>query len=444
MSSRLVIALLLFSSFTGCRRPEPARGQAPAEDKGVAAVAVVKPEKKTVRRVVDQPAQNVEAFQHAPLYAKIPGYVGKLHVDIGDRVKAGQPLLDLAVPEMDIELKQKEALLLQAKAEVELAERNLDAAEASLKSGEAMVKQAESGRARARAEQMRVKSQHERLSKAGNVVNPESITEARFALDAAAATLEEVEAKVTAAKASRDESQAKRDKAKADVEVMKARRDVAEAGRDHSRAMLAYGRITAPFTGVVTKRHVDVGHFVQPAGTPGKPEPLLTIECMDKMRVWVLVPELEALWINRQLTGTTTPEVRIHGTGLGGNLLRGTLARSSFALDPRTRTLRTEIDLDNKEGLLRAGMYVYASIRLERKNVWTLPLSAVRRNEGIVTCFRVEGGKARTMALLVGLEGGGLIEVLKKQVGEGWEEVTGKEEIIANPPAGMKDGDEVR
>jgi RND family efflux transporter MFP subunit len=275
------------------------------------------------------------------------------------------------------------------------------------------------------------------------VINPETITEARFAVDAARASLEEVEAKVTAAKAARDESQARRDKARADVEVMKARRDVAEAGRDHVKAMIGYRQITAPFAGVITRRNVDVGHFVQPAGTAGKPEPLLVVERVDKMRVWVLVPELEALWVNRELASATSPEVRIHGEGLGGRLLRGTLARTSYALDPRTRTLRAEIDLDNNEGLLRAGMYVYASITLQRHGVWTLPLSAVRKNGGVVTCFRVIDGKAQSVRLLVGLEGGGLIEVLKMQASSGWQEITGQEQIVANPPAAMKDGQEV-
>jgi RND family efflux transporter MFP subunit len=432
-SSLFVVVALL----AGCARPAPPPAAVAAE-KEAPKLATVKPEKKTVRRLVDQPAQNVEAFQHAPLYAKIAGYVKKLNVDIGDRVKAGQPLVELHVPEMDVELKQKEAALLQATAEVRLAESSLKAAEAALKSGTAMVTQAESGRARARAEQARAESQHERLGKVGNaVLNPETMNESRFSLEATKAARDEVEAKVMSAKASCEECAARRDKAMADVEVARARREVAEADRDHTKAMMAYRTITAPFAGVVTRRNVDVGHFVQPAGS-GKPEPLVTVERVDKMRVWVLVPELEAMWVNRELQGAAPPEVRVHGDGLGGRLLKGTVARSSVALDPRTRSLRAEIDLDNAEGLLRAGMYVYASVQLERKDVWTLPLSAVRRSEGVVTCFVMENGKPVATRLQVGLEGGGLIEVLKKQQGDGWAEITGNEEVVANPPAGLK------
>lgn len=434
MRSSLFIAAALIA---GCMRPAPPAAVG-TDEKEAPKLATVKPEKKTVRRVVDQPAQNVEAFQHAPLYAKIAGYVKKLHVDIGDRVKEGQPLVALAVPEMDVELKQKEAALMQAAAEVELARSSLKAAEAGLKSGAALVTRAESGRARAKAEQARAESQHDRLSKIGNtVLNPETMNESRFSLDAAKAARDEVEAKVIASKASCEECAAKRDKASADVEVAKAKREVAEAARDHVKAMMTYRTIVAPFAGVVTRRNVDVGHFVQPAGS-GKPEPLVTVERVDKMRVWVLVPELEALWINRALGTTSSPEVRVHGEGLGGRLLKGTLARSSFALDPRTRSLRAEVDLANEEGLLRAGMYVYARIQLEREGVWTLPLSAVRKNEGVATCFVVESGKPVPTRLVIGLEGGGLVEVLKKQAGDGWADVTGSEEVVANPPTGMK------
>ncbi|MFO0843841.1 MAG: biotin/lipoyl-binding protein [Gemmataceae bacterium] len=151
--------------------PRPATPPAAPGDaeKEAPKLATVRPQKKTVRRTGSiSRAQNVEAFQHAPLYAKIPGYVKRVHVDIGHRVRAGEPLVELDVPEMDVELKQKEAALLQATAEVELAQSSLKAAEAALKSGQAQVTlRAESGRARVRAEQARVQSQHERLSKVG-------------------------------------------------------------------------------------------------------------------------------------------------------------------------------------------------------------------------------------------------------------------------------------
>ena len=435
--------LFLLICLAGCSRgaPPPA---APTGESSAPALTTVRPQKKTVRRVVDQPAQNVEAFQQAPLHSKIAGYVSRMNVDIGDAVKANQVLVELSVPEMVLEVRQKAAALVQGEAEVKLADSSLAAAEAALKSAAAQVRQAESGRARARAELKRVESQHERLMKVGGtVLNPETLNESRFALDSAKALQDEVEAKVQSAQAARDEGRAKRDKAAADVEVARAKRDVARASRDHAEAMLEYARVKAPFDGVVTRRYVDAGHFVQPATASSKGDPLVTVDRRDKVRVSVLVPELEALWVSRQL-GEKPLEGRVHGEGLGGRVLRGAVARSAFGLDARTRTLRAEIDLDNKEGLLRPGMYVYASIPLERAGVWALPSSSVQRSEGVVSCFTAEGGKARRLGLLVGLEGGGLVEVLKKQSGDGWADVTGEEEVVANPPAGMTEGQAVR
>jgi RND family efflux transporter MFP subunit len=444
MTRIIAIAFILVTFLTGCQRfratsPAASSSEAPTAP----SIKLVRPEKKTVTRLIEQPAQNVEGFQQAPLYAKIAGYVHKLNVDIGDRVTTNQILVELSVPELDVELKQKEAMLAQADAEVQLAIKSLSAARSSVKSAAALVKQAESGRTRAKAEQQRVRSQHDRLMKVGSgVVNPETLSESQFALDAAKAQVDEVEAKVLSAQAAHDESQARCEKAEADVEVMKARRDVARASRDQVQTMIEYTRIRAPFDGIVTKRCTDIRHFVQPTSASAKGEPLVVVERSDKFRVWVLVPELEALWVNRELSGARPPAASIHGEGLSGRVLQGKLARSSFALDLKTRTLRTEIDLDNREGLLSPGMYVHARIKLERPNVWALPLSAVRKSEGTVSCFRVESGKVRTIRLLVGLEGNGLIEVRKKQSasGEGWEDLTGQEEIVASPPATMADG----
>ncbi|MFO0928814.1 MAG: efflux RND transporter periplasmic adaptor subunit [Gemmataceae bacterium] len=390
---------------------------------------------KTVHRVLERPAQNVEAYQQTPLVAKLAGYVGKLNVDIGDRVNAGQVLVELTIPELDVELKQKDALVRQAEAEGQQAVKALAAAEAGLKSAEAVVRQYESTRTRARAEQTRARSQSERLTRAGSagVVDPESAAEARFGAEAAQAGVDEADAKIRAAEALRTEAAARRDKAAADLDAARARVDVAAANRDHTRALLDYTHIRAPFKGVVTKRQVDVGHFVQPAGG-GKGEPLLTVERIDRMRVWLPVPEQEALWLALDRHAGGKIPVLIRGDGLGGRALRGTLARSAFALDPRTRTLRAEVDLPNPDELLHPGMYVHASIELEATG-WTLPASAVQKRDGAVQCVVLDAGKAVPLPLLIGLESDGVVQVLKKQKrgGDGWDELTGTEEVVARP-----------
>ena len=101
-------------------------------------VTAARPVRKTLRLESVQPGQ-IEAFEQTPLFAKLPGYVEKLHVDIGDRVEANQLLVELFLPELKDELRQKEAAVVQAQAEIELAAAAVRAAEAAVATAQANV-----------------------------------------------------------------------------------------------------------------------------------------------------------------------------------------------------------------------------------------------------------------------------------------------------------------
>src|SRR5581483_2312990 len=131
----LAACFLLFAA--GCQRPAvvPARADAKAEAPAApSALATVRPERQTVRHTIEQPGR-VEAFEETPLYARLSGYVKQVRVDIGDAVKEGDVLAELAVPEMDVELTQKEALVKQADAELKLARDSVAVAEAEHRRG---------------------------------------------------------------------------------------------------------------------------------------------------------------------------------------------------------------------------------------------------------------------------------------------------------------------
>jgi RND family efflux transporter MFP subunit len=390
---------------TGCQRPAPAATpqEQAAAPRAEATVRVVRPERKAVRHPIEQPGYNIEAFQETPLYAKITGYVQKWNVDIGDRVKKDQVLAELYVPEMAADVRQKEAAVKQAGAQVRQAEAAVLTAEAQL------------GRA---------KSQYERLSQSGRTgaISQEAVEETRLGYEAARAGLE---------------------KARADVTAAEAQKGVAEASRDSAQIMLQYAKILAPYDGVVTQRSINTGDFVQPAGTGARGLPLYTVDQVDPVRVFVNVPGADAAWIK------DGDRVTLRLQGAGGEPFQGKVTRNARSLDPRTRTLRTEVDIPNPEGKLLPGMYVQASIVVEHRNAWTLPAAAVVTEGDQTFCFRVADGKAVRTPLQVGLRGGGLVEVLKKQVKspspgeEGrWEDVTGDEEIVADP-AGLSDGQPV-
>jgi RND family efflux transporter MFP subunit len=365
-------------------------------------VTVVHPERRTVRRLIQQPGYNIEPYQRTPIYAKLAAYVGKVRADIGDRVEKGQVLAVLRIPELEMELQQKEAAVRQAEAEIT---------------------QAQAAVLRARAEHRRAQSQYERMARLGQsgVTDRENIEETRFGFEAAEAAVA---------------------KAQADVTVARARRDVAKADRDHVKALLGYTEVVAPFKGVVTQRRVDVDHFVQPADASGKGEPLFVVDQTDPVRVFVNVPELEAVWV------TEGAKTVIRAQARPGMQFEGQVTRTSRALSPRERTLRTEIDLPNPQDRLLPGTFVYATIVAEHRGVWSLPVAAVVTKGDESFCYRVSDGRVRQTPLQVGLRGETFVEVLKQQVArEGaparWDDPTGREVIVSNPPQDLKDGQAV-
>src|SRR5437660_7553009 len=133
------VSMVLLGAVSGCnRQPAASRDEAAAPE--APEVKVVRPKKKDVRRPVERPGYNIEAYERTPLYAKIPGYIQKWNFDIGDRVRKDDLLAELDIPEMAVELKQKEATVRQAAAEIE---------------------QAHAAKQRAEADQERAKSQYE-------------------------------------------------------------------------------------------------------------------------------------------------------------------------------------------------------------------------------------------------------------------------------------------
>jgi len=387
----------------GCQgTPEPtdtkqqtAQAAEPAGPKFI----VVKPKRETVRRWIKRPGYNVEAYQSTAIYSKISGYVLKWDFDIGAPVSRGTVMAELRVPEMEVDVQRQEALVKQARAEIQ---------------------QARAAKLWAQAEERQTKAQYERLVKVGNtVIAQENMDENRYRFEA---------------------TQAAVIKAEADVKAAEARLLVAEKSRDHARTLWQYAEIRAPFKGVVTRRMVNEGDFVQPpAGT--KTEPLFVVDQVDPVRVFVHVPDVDAVWITKR----STAKIR----SLPGKEFQGKVTRTAQSLDPGTRTLRTEIDLPNPNGELLPGMYVSVRILLERADVWSLPRSAVIIEDETVYCYRLDNGKALRTRLRIGLEGDERVEIMQKESRPAskteamWESFTGDERILTGDLSAVKDGEEV-
>jgi RND family efflux transporter MFP subunit len=428
----------LLAGVAGCTKSSPL----PVKTKKIPEVAVVHPSRTSLYWTIRQPG-SIEAFEEAPIFPKIAGYVEEWKVDIGDHVRKGQLLAKLWVPETAANLRQKEATVNRDEAQIVLAQAALKAAEANVTKAEANLRLAEASQAKAEANAIRWQLQYKRdtpLARRGAIsVQDFEITTDQYQTMTAAKN--EAIAGVAAAKAALAESKALRDRSAADVRLAESNLRAAQADRDSAAAILNYARIEAPFDGVITRRTISRGDFVQPPSTAPQ-QPLYVIHRRDLMRIFVEVPESEAVWV----TEKTPANIRI--PVLQDREFTGTVRRMSYSLKRQSRTLLAEIDLPNPGDLLRSGMYAYAAIQVERSNILTLPAAAVATqgdvNEGYEDfCFLWENGKVRRTPIKIGSRGEGQVEVLKKQVQGAWEDFTGEEMVVKGELSSLSDGQEV-
>jgi RND family efflux transporter MFP subunit len=404
-------------------------------------VTPINPVRKTLVRYCEQPGQ-ISALEQTPVFAKVSGYVRRVLVDIGDKVKGpvydgnslkepGDLLAQIDVPELEKELAEKEALVRQSQSEIEQARAAVKVAEAMYASSQAAVDEAHATVERVDADYARWKSELARISDLASrqAVTDKLVDETQNKFRAAEATRKEVSAKIQSAKAHLAESEALIVKAKADVDATQAKLEVAEAERDRVQTLHGFAEIRAPFDGVVAERGVDTGHLVN-AGAAAK-EALFVIVRPETVRIFVDVPEIDAVHIQ------TNAEANIRMPSLAGDGVQGKVTRTAWVLNQATRTLRTEIDVPNEEGRLRPGMYAYARLKVaERPDVLTLPKSALMIQGGQTSCWRIEtDGTLRRTVIQTGLESGGEYEIVSG--------LNGDENIIGVNVGAFREGQQV-
>ena len=274
------------------------------------------------------------------------------------------------------------------------------------------------------------------------MVDSETRDETLNELKAAESARDETEAKVTSATAAREESAAQLTKAVADVAVAEARLQVAEADRRLAQTMLDYRQIKAPFDGLVSQRHVHTGHLLK-AGAGDGGEPPFVLVRTDRARIFVEVPEAEAVFVRPGSPAT------LHTRAAHGQDIEAKVQRISWILDPANRTLRAEIEMPAGD-LVRPGMYASAVIRVEHPPTWTLPAGAVVVKDEAAFCYQVDNGTVRRTPIRIGARNGTHVEVLELETaatssaGEPrWQAFSGAEQIVLSNPAVLKDGETV-
>jgi HlyD family secretion protein len=435
--SFLVLALSAAAAMVGCQRPHPTPADDDESGPPKARVTVIAPERKTLVRTIELPGR-AEAYEVAPLFAKVTGYVTKIPVDIGDKIRGpqqdepGTVLCELLVPELREELAQKTATVAQRKAEVQQADAGVKLAEAGLRSAQARVQEAQASVAKEEAQFSRWKSEFERVAQLAEsgAVTRKVADETRAQLDAADAGRKEVAARIASVEALAQESQAGLEKARADAIAIRSQLAVAEAEQRRLAAMLDFAVIRAPFDGVVVERNVHTGHLIS-TGSGGGQRPLLVVMRTDPIRVIVDIPEVDAVHVN----AGTKVELRI--PSLPGEPHTGTVTRTGWSLNETSRTLSAEIDVPNADGRWRPGQYVQVKITVaELPNAISLPKTAIVTQDKQTYCYTVDAAdQVVRKPVSLGLQAGNDFEIR--------EGLTGEERVIGVNPSAFREGQTV-
>jgi RND family efflux transporter MFP subunit len=290
------------------------------------------------------------AFDAANIYARASGYINKRYVDIGSRVRTGQPLVEITAPEVDDQIAQAEATLVQTKASLrqvgatrELARVTNGRTTALVGEGWATKQQGDTDRLNYEAQQHAVQV------------------------------------------------------AEANIQAQQAQLNVL-------RQQKLYQQVVAPFDGVVTQRNIDVGSLVQADATSGTF--LFTMMHSDVMRIQLYVPQDQAFGLAPGV------EAIVRVPEMPDRSFPGKVTLIANALQPGTRTLLTEIDVPNPDGALTPGSYCTVELRVPRRTPsFIVPADAVIFNQHGLHVAVVENGIVHMHMITIARDFGREVEV---------------------------------
>ena len=327
----LILASLPVVLLTSCSRQQDVEARGATPD--VPNVAVARVTARNLSRSLVLTAE-FKPFQEIEVMAKVAGFVKEIGVDIGDRVKKGQLLATLEVPEMQDDLKRAQAGVQQAQAQVRRAQDELR---------------------RAKSVQDMTHLSYTRLNSV-NEKQPGLV--AQQEIDDAHSKDLVAEAQVSAANSA--------------LEAAREQVGVNQAELGKVNTMFEYTKVTAPFAGVITKRVADTGSMIQ-AGTSSQTQamPLVRLAENGKLRLILPVPEsaVPTIHLGQQV------EVRVPTLHRS---FPGRVARFADQLSLQTRTMDTEVDVENPSLVLVPGMYAEVDLSMAQRNgVLSIPVTAV-------------------------------------------------------------------
>ena len=369
-------------------------------------------------------------YDHADLFAKVSGYLEEQNIDIGSRVKQGDVLAKISVPELESDIEHAAASVEQAIAAMKQAEARKNAAIIGKRVAEALFAKTTADLERWNAEHSFRDKEYQRfrtLNK-NDSVQAALVDEKLFQLQSVAAGVRTGEAAILTSKEQVEASGAQIDLAEADVVAAKAQVQVAKATHNKCLLYASFSKIVSPYDGVITARNYHRGDFIR-AADKGNTQALFMVARTNLVRVVVYIPDKEVPYAH------VGDSVKIEFDSLPGKTFTSTLSRISYSEDRNTRSMRAEVDLPNDDGVIFDQMYGRMQIELEpAAKTMTLPsvclVGDLAKNRGQV--FVVRDGAVKLQPIEIGSHDGVNVEVLSG--------LSAEEDVVVRPRAGLADG----
>ncbi|MDR3454133.1 MAG: efflux RND transporter periplasmic adaptor subunit [Rhodoferax sp.] len=201
----------------------------------------------------------------------------------------------------------------------------------------------------------------------------------------------------------------------------------AQANVQRLKEMQSFEKVYAPFDGVVTARAVDTGQLI----TQGGANELFHMQALQTLRVYANLPQMYAS------TARVGAKIGITFPESPNTTYQGTLVRTSQAIDPVSRTLLVELDVDNRDGKLLPGSLAQVHFKTPSlTQSFVVPVSAlIFRHEGLQVATLVDGNKAHLVPVVIGQDDGATAQIVSG--------INATDKVIQDPPDSLIDGEQV-
>jgi RND family efflux transporter MFP subunit len=224
------------------------------------------------------------------------------------------------------------------------------------------------------------------------------------------------------------------DQAVSDLSARQASVDSMTANVHRLEQLQSFEKVYAPFAGVITARNTDIGALIN-AGAGGVPQELFHMAAVNKLRVYVAVPEVDSLAAQTGAKATLTLDE------FPGETFEGTIVRNSDSIDSATRTLNVEVDVNNAQGRIKTGAYAFVHLkRPQSAHAWaqslTIPANTLLfRSEGLRVGV-IRNGHAELIPIKIGRDFGATVEVVAG--------LQPTDQVIVNPSDSLTSGSPVQ